>query len=271
MRKISDEELKVILKNHIHYLRKDCDNWQDLYAKLSGVDLSGKDLSYAVLCSIDLDNSILDHTNLTSANLCRSRLNNTRITNANLRHANLSYTNIAYVDLYSSDICYATFEHAYAVGANFVNTKAISTNFEFTDLRFANLFNMQRGMHTMFNGANLKDVSYPPRISLACPDTGSFIGWKKASNKIIKLLIPEDAIRLSNTQLQCRCNKAIVIGIEEFSGINADVNEVPSDFDVNFIYKIGREVVVKDFCKDWQTRYAPGIHFFINRQDAVEW
>lgn len=45
-------------------------------------------------------------------------------------------------------------------------------------------------------------------IPLACPDTGSFIGWKKASGLIVKLLIPSDAKRLSATGRKCRCNKA---------------------------------------------------------------
>ena len=44
---------------------------------------------------------------------------------------------------------------------------------------------------------------------------GSFIGWKKAKNYIIKLEVLADAKRSSATGRKCRCDKAKVVAIEE--------------------------------------------------------
>ena len=61
------------------------------------------------------------------------------------------------------------------------------------------------------------------KLPIACPDTGSFIGWKKASGYIVKLLIPEDAKRLSATGRKRRCNKAKVLEIQVLDGRQADI------------------------------------------------
>lgn len=43
MKKVSQKELKQILKNHRHWLRRDCDDWKSMKADLSDTDLSGFD------------------------------------------------------------------------------------------------------------------------------------------------------------------------------------------------------------------------------------
>ena len=108
-----------------------------------------------------------------------------------------------------------------------------------------------------------------PFVPMACPDTGSFIAWKKASRRIIKLLIPEDAKRSSATSRKCRANKAIVLSIENIDGSPSEELEVKSNYDPNFTYRVGETVEVKDFDEDRFNECAPGIHFFINREDAV--
>ena len=121
------------------------------------------------------------------------------------------------------------------------------------------------------SGANLSGAENVPFIPMACPDTGSFIGFKKASGHIVMLGIPEDARRLSATGRKCRCDKAIVIRIEEMDGTTSDLTEVASDRDSSFVYKVGRVVSVPDFCEDRWQECSEGIHFFINRQEAVNY
>ena len=106
---------------------------------------------------------------------------------------------------------------------------------------------------------------------MACPDTGSFIGFKKASGHIVMLGIPEDARRLSATGRKCRCDKAFVIRIEEMDGTTSGLTEVVSDHDSSFVYKVGKMVSVPDFCEDRWQECSAGIHFFINRQEAVNY
>lgn len=51
----------------------------------------------------------------------------------------------------------------------------------------------------------------------------------------------------------------------------ANLDEIASDYDDTFIYKIGETVAVPNFCEDRFKECAEGIHFFINRQEAVEY
>lgn len=119
--------------------------------------------------------------------------------------------------------------------------------------------------------ADLYGAKNIPFISFACPDTGSFIAYKKASGYIVKLQIPEDAKRLSATSRKCRCDKAQVLEIQNFDGTTADVTEVRSSQDKNFIYKVGKTVSVDNFDKNRWNECSTGIHFFINRQEAVNY
>lgn len=120
-------------------------------------------------------------------------------------------------------------------------------------------------------GADLSRAKNVPFIPMACPDTGSFIGFKKASGRIVVLEIPADARRLSATGRKCRCDKALVIRIEEMDGTTSDLTEVVSDRDSSFVYKVGKMVSVPDFCEDRWQECSAGIHFFINRQEAVNY
>ena len=103
-----------------------------------------------------------------------------------------------------------------------------------------------------------------------CPD-GAFIGWKKAQDKIIKLQICEDSMRSSATSLKCRCSKAKVLEIQELDGTKSTVNKVASDYDKNFIYKIGEVVEEADFDENRWEECSSGIHFFISREMAVKY
>lgn len=106
---------------------------------------------------------------------------------------------------------------------------------------------------------------------IACPEKGSFIGFKKANNHIIKLKILKDALRSSATSRKCRCSKAEVISITNLDGSPSELKSISSNFDKNFIYMIGRIVEVDDFDPNRWNECAPGIHFFITRQEAVDY
>ena len=121
------------------------------------------------------------------------------------------------------------------------------------------------------SGADLSGAENIPYIPYACPDFGMFIGFKKASGYIVVLEIPEDAKRLSATGRKCRCNKAKVLEIQNIDGTKADVTKVESGYDSNFVYEVGKTVSVDNFCDDRWRECSPGIHFFINRQEAVNY
>ena len=173
-----------------------------------------------------------------SADLRYANLSSTNLRYANLRYANLSFANLRSANLSSADLRYA--------------------NLRSVDLRYANLSSADQNEGTLF-------------LSIACPEEGSFIAYKKASGKIIKLMITEDAKRSSATTLKCRASKAKTISIENIDGTSYCQNFISSDYDSSFIYKIGEVVEVTNFDEDRWNECAPGIHFFLSKELAKQY
>ena len=130
------------------------------------------------------------------------------------------------------------------------------------------------------SGANLRDAKNIDKIAwnartafypLQCPETGSFIGYKKASGYIVELEICANAKRSSATSRKCRCSKAKVLSITNLDGSESILNEIGSDYDENFIYRVGETVEVPDFNEDRWSECTAGIHFFITREEAVKY
>ncbi len=130
-------------------------------------------------------------------------------------------------------------------------------------------------------GANLRDANLRDAkineineslVPLACPEFGSFTAFKKAGECLVTLIIPEDALRSSATGRKCRCNKAKVVDILPLSEkIKCPIQSVPSDYDSSFVYTIGETVEVNDFDTNRFNECAPGIHFFITKQEAIDY
>ena len=181
-----------------------------------------------------------EKADLSQADLSQADLRNVNLRGADLRGADLSYANLRGVDLRN------------------VNLRGV-------DLRGANLNNIN------LKYTNLKDIRYNENTSffaLQCPEEGSFIGYKKANNKIVKLLITEDSKRSSATTRKCRCSKAKVLSITNIDN-TVEYNEVHSNYDYNFIYKVGEIVEVDNFDENRWNECSPGIHFFLTRDEAV--
>ena len=152
---------------------------------------------------------------------------------------------------------------------NWENMRAYLRN---ADLRNADLRN------AYLSGADLSGAKNVPFIPSACPDFGMFIGFKKAINPsdrsrcIVVLEIPEDARRLSATGRKCRCDKAKVLQIQNIDdSVPYNCNYAVSNYNNDFVYKVGEIVTPDQFCEDRWQECASGIHFFINRQEAVDY
>ena len=107
-------------------------------------------------------------------------------------------------------------------------------------------------------------------LPIACPEKGSFIGWKKCrGDLIVELEICADAKRSSATGRKCRCDKAKVISIT--TPEETPVDSAISQYAETFAYRVGETVSVDDFDDNRWNECAPGIHFFITRQEAVDY
>lgn len=70
---------------------------------------------------------------------------------------------------------------------------------------------------------------------------------------------------------KCRCDKAKVIEIQELDGSPSELTEVASGYDRNFVYRVGEIAKEPKYDENRWKECAPGIHFFINRQEAVDY
>lgn len=147
------------------------------------------------------------------------------------------------------------------------------------DLRDANLRDANlRGANLC--GADLRGAkntdktawdAYTAFYPLQCPETGSFIGYKKAADKIVMLEICADAKRSSATSRKCRCSKAKVLSITHLDGSDSGLTEVRSNYSKEFVYRVGETVEVPVFDDNRWNACAAGIHFFITRGEAVKY
>lgn len=174
--------------------------------------------------------------------------------------------------LCSIDLRFADLRDANLAYANLHNADLSGANLNCADLSYANLHNAD------LSCAYLDGIVYNENttfFALQCPEEGSFIGYKKAKNAggefvIVKLQITEDAKRSSATSRKCRCSKAKVLSITSIDG-EIEYDSVPSRHDPNFVYKVGEIVEVTNFNEDRWRKCDTGIHFFITRDEAVQY
>jgi hypothetical protein len=121
------------------------------------------------------------------------------------------------------------------------------------------------------DGASLNGALDIPYIPLNCPSVGAFIGWKKVSDRLIQLLIPEDAKRSSATTNKCRCSMAKVLSITSLDGERAYESVVNKSYNPHVDYKVGEMVFPDSFDENRWDECSHGIHFFINKQDAINY
>lgn len=185
---------------------------------------------------------------------------------------------------YDCDIKYSSFELCKLYGALFDGCTMYSTFFWCSDLNGA-YFKNTNGDKVFFQSCEMdncrsfnSNLVFPQHI----PSEGSFIAWKKArcvsgdygkydyTDVIVKLRVTEDAYRCSANH-KCRASKIEVIQFETLDG-----TKLPDDIDVRsfwnsmFKYHIGI-VESHGYNTNPQDECSNGIHFFLNRDDAVNY
>ena len=196
----------------------------------------------------DLSFENLYGANLRGANLRGANLYGANLRGANLRGANLYGANLRGANLYGADL----------YGADLYGA----------DLRGADLYGAKNG-------------GLAAAMTVVCPE-GAIIGWKKLDavdenrcmtyKKVIaKLLIPGDAKRSNSTGRKCRASKARVLELQNIDGSHY-TGVAESTHTGGFYYEAGKTVYPeKPFDDDRWNECASGIHFFITREEAVDY
>lgn len=181
--------------------------------------------------------------------------------------ADLRGVNLFGADLCGADLCGVNLRDADLRDANLCGANLRDADLRDVDLRGANLRN-----------ADLCGAKNIPFIPYSCPSDGAFIGWKKITyykeaykgHYLVKLEIPEDARRCSATSFKCRCDRAKVLEITRIEdGKNMDI--ITNTNYGKCVYKVGEMVIPDGFNEDRWQECSNGIHFFINKQQAIDY
>ena len=211
--------------------------------------------SGAYLGGADLRDANLGGADLGDANLRGADLRGADLRDANLRGADLSGAYLRGADLRGANLGGAYLSDAYLSGAYLSDV----------DLRGAYL----RGAY--LRGADLSDAKNIPYIPIACPTDGAFIGWKKVHGCLVKLEVPEDARRCSATSSKCRCDKALVLEIRNLESDETLDQIINKSYSPYVIYKVGEMVFPDSFDEDRWNECSHGIHFFIDKSEAINY
>lgn len=218
--------------------------------------------------------TVIEKSSFTNCEFSRDNFVDSLIRDSEFYDCNIMSLNAPRVAFEEVSITNSTVSTANFLRSNFLNCSIKRT--EFVSCCF---------LRVEFYNTNVEEISTSTNIglSLACPEVGSFIGYKKIlvyrndkeiptiERAIAKLLIPEDAKRSSATSNKCRCNKAKVLEFLDFDGNKFPANIGYSSYDPFFEYEVNRMVSVNDFNEDRWRECATGIHFFTSFRDAVKY
>ena len=103
------------------------------------------------------------------------------------------------------------------------------------------------------------------------PEEGSFVAWKKAANNCVcKLEIPSEAKRISNSKNR-KCRAEFVKTLLILDSEQQQLTQVCGNRDSNTIYKVGELTYPDKFDDDIFEDCSHGIHFFMTKQEAIDW
>lgn len=305
MKKMTQNEMNEILKLHEMWLKGEKNGVRARIEErdLFGLNMIGANLQHAIITRSFIKNCNMDYANMLNANIINttiaySSMNNVVLTSSSIVNVNMTEISMQGTNLHKAIICESTIQGCDIKESNFEritlkhstvsDSSLAKSNMKKADLGFANIVrcnlafaNLQDAnvcsanlTQTGLMGANLTNLiwnSNTANFSMNCPEEGSFIGFKRAGKYIVKLEILADAKRSSSTSRKCRCSAAKVLSITNIDGSEAAVTEVASDFDHTFIYRVGEIVSSYSFDENrWKT-CAAGIHFFITRDEAVNY
>ena len=233
---MTQEELYKIVEQHQHWLKEDCEGWENMRASLSGADLSGADLRGADLRGADLRDADLSRADLSRADLSGADLSRAYLSRAYLFGADLSDADLSRADLSGADLSGANLSRADLSGA---------------DLRGADL---RGAVFSVADKFRLGEVLDEP-----------LVGYKKTKEGVVITAgIPAGAIVFCINGSKCRTNKAKITDMGGHEVLH-------SQYDNSFEYRLGQEIEIKDFNLMYNVECAIGFHFFRTRKEAEEY
>ena len=260
--KIGNYTLEEILERHLHWLNRDCENWESMQADLHDADLHDANMSYANLRGAymrgaDMSGTNMSYANLRGADMRCADMSGTNMRCADMRGTNMSYANMSGAYMRGADMRGADMRGAYMSGTNMRCADMRCADMRGTNMSYANM-SYANMSGTNMNGTNMRGVD---RLRKGIKLSEPIIGWKKCKNDVlVKLEIPRGAIVFSINNNKCRTDKAKVLEI-----IGSDRAYSNHKF---FSYYVGDVIEIFNFNCEYNVECAKGIHFFKTREEA---
>jgi hypothetical protein len=232
---------------------------------LEGADLREVDLRRANLEGADLRGADLRQAYLRYADLGGADLRGAYLRWADLRGAYLKWADLSGADLSGADLSGANLRGADLRGAELRGAELRRANLRDVDFKGADL----RGANLRY--ADLRGAKNVPFIPSYLPE-GEFVAWKKLENGlIVKLKILEDSKRSRSTTDKCRCDKCLVLEFQNQDGSKSDLKTFTNKNYSECVYTVGEIVKADSWDENRWNECTHGIHFFIDRQSAVDY
>lgn len=178
---------------------------------------------------------------------------------------------LAGADLSRENLSEADLRGANLTGARLEGADLTEAHLEGADLRGANLTwsNLRRAFLT---GADLTGAKLP-EFQLCPPKGTAFRAWKKVwGGVILELKIPADAERTSSLiGRKCRASRALVVSATWANGNPTNMHMFSSSRHVEFKYQVGEVAEPDGYDGDIRVECTRGIHFFMTREEAVNY
>lgn len=197
------EEFKNVVKQHSLYLAGQGGKRADFSRQnLTGLSLVGEDLREAVFVETNLSYTRLDKAKLQGANFGGANLAYARLVGANCRYTSFEWANLLYADLRSAYLEDATLSMANLHYADLTGATAKGARFVRANLSFADISSVAGLSPCIMDSIRI------------VPEEGSFVGWATpCRDSLVKVLIPEYAIRANDTRRVCRASHVISLQV----------------------------------------------------------
>ena len=208
---------------------------------IKGLDLSGRDMT-----GLDLSRSTFENCDLRGTDFSGSKMDN--------------------IAFYDNQLTGMKLRGCLARGCSFRFQDMTDI-----DLRGANIYSSV--LEDAFNQDKVITDDETKWYRMRCPEEGeAFIAWKCCTDlRVVMMLVPRDAKRCMATMETGRVSKVKVLRITSIDETE-NYTWAQSTVDPDFYYEVGKWIEpANGFQEDRWKDSSPGIHFFLDRQQCIDY
>jgi len=200
---------------------------------------------------------------------------------AEMRYLNLLHATFENCDLHETDFTGGRLDHVAFYecdirGMNLSKCMARGVSFRYHDMEGVNLSGANIYAAVLEDAVNQDKVITDDETKwykMRCPEIGTaFIAWKCCTDlRVVQMLVPRDAKRCMATMETGRAERVKVLSIKSIDETKS-YDWAQSTVDPDFYYETGKWTEpANGFQEDRWKDSSPGIHFFLDRQQCVDY